>query len=684
MNFKHIRTQMIVSTVSVVVIAMLVLSVVSVLSCSNIAENQIQDTMEATLESKVNIIDQQLLKIVSMGQTISSSVSTSYEAIDMTQYEKMLSEVIDDNEMVLGSGLWFEPYVFNKNEKYMGPYVYKNGDKIETTYDYSNAEYDYFTQEYYTLPKETKDVIITNPYFDETSNLIMSSCSIPIMKNDTYIGCVTVDMQLDSLKKMINDVQFGNTGKAILLASDGTFLAGVDDEKIKAAQNIKDSKHVSMSRIGEAFATEENGYVDFIDDNGVEKNGYFGKLNSVDWIIITYMDHAESIKPIQKIEAQLVIISLIAVIFCVAAILIQVQKIAKNISKINEFAGSLALGDFTIDPVNIREKNELGTMGQSLNLMYQNNKEVIQHISDHAIIIDDSSEKLTDASNKLLDDFTQIQNSMNLINEATLNSSAATQQVNASVEEVAASVNVLTQETIDNKHVSTSIKKRAEDLKNNSKNSFDSTNLLSKKYEMQLEVSIQNSAVVESIGEMAMVIAGIAEQINLLSLNASIEAARAGEQGKGFAVVASEIGSLANETANAVERIQETISQVQIAFAKLTKDAEELIKFIKGPVSSDYNSFVEIAIQYGKDAEFFAESSDKISNMTNNISSIMGELTDAIQNIAESAQETSEVSGTVLNSVDNVSGIVTDIDKMSTSQQQIASELDTIVHSFKL
>ena len=94
---------------------------------------------------------------------------------------------------------------------------------------------------------------------------------------------------------------------------------------------------------------------------------------------------------------------------------------------------------------------------------------------------------------------------------------------------------------------------------------------------------------------MANVISEIADQINLLSLNASIEAARAGEAGKGFAVVASEIGSLATSTAEAVGQIQNTISQVQNAFDSLTKDAQNMLGFVVNDVTPDYSNFVEVA-----------------------------------------------------------------------------------------
>jgi len=379
-----------------------------------------------------------------------------------------------------------------------------------------------------------------------------------------------------------------------------------------------------------------------------------------------------------------VIISIITLALTVVIVLLQVNNIAKSIKKVCGFSKSLSEGDFTLEPLTVTQNNELGLMGDALNDMYLSNRTVIKNISEHSIHINDSSEKLKTSSSILLDGFKNIQKSMSTINEATLSSSAATEEVNASAEEVAASVGFLNQETMDNKNMSAEIKKRADALGTTTKESQEVAVNLSGQFERQLEVSIENSKVVANIGEMAKVIAGIAEQINLLALNASIEAARAGEQGKGFAVVASEIGNLASETASAVDEIQKTIGEVQIAFKNLSNDAKDLLSFVQDRVQPDYAAFVETANQYGKDAEYFAQSADKISNMADGITHIMHEVTDAIQSIAESSQETSEVSGNILQAVDDVADVVDEVNDMSDNQQKIAGELEEIVSKFKL
>ena len=109
-----------------------------------------------------------------------------------------------------------------------------------------------------------------------------------------------------------------------------------------------------------------------------------------------------------------------------------------------------------------------------------------------------------------------------------------------------------------------------------------------------------------------------------------------------------------------------------------------MLSFVQDTVTKDYNNFVETANQYGKDADFIASSSNKISDMSATIHQIMNEVTEAIQDIAESSQETAVISSTVLDSVDTASMTVNNVSDMSQKQQTIADALETVVQKFQL
>lgn len=684
MRFKKIRTKMLATLLPVIIAAMGILTAISALTSSDIVNEQISDTMEATLQAEAGSIEDYLKVVESMAMTVSRMVGTSYKEMDLSQYEKMLAAIISDNDMVLGSGIWFEPYVYDSNERYVGPYIFKDGAAISTTYDYSNAQYDYFSQEYYTLAKASKEPVITDPYYDATSDTIMSSCTMPVFDNSKFIGCVTVDVELSSIEQVISNIKVGDNGTAFLLSAGGTYLAGVDSKKITDAVSVLDDTNSSLAQAGSVIIGNKSGETEYTADDNVKYRLYYSSIPVTDWHIVIQMPETELTKSTYTLLGKLVTVCVVSLAICCIIVLLQVSSIAKSIKRVQIFAQNLAQGDFTIDKLQVKSKDELGTMGSSLNDMYVGNRDVISNISVHSADIADSSNLLKAASGKLLDEFTEIQEYMSEINEAMMSASAATQQVNASAEEVGSSIEILASQTEEGSKISQDIKKRAVLVEEQSRSAYQSATQLSVQFEQRLDSSIENAKVVESIGQMASVIANIAEQINLLSLNASIEAARAGEQGKGFAVVASEIGKLAGETADTVNNIQTIIGQVQTAFEQLSGDSKALLGFLKETVTPDYNKFVEVADRYGKDAEFFADISDKVSSMSSNVQTIMGEVTLAIQNIARAAETTAESGSKVMTSVDSVSGMVGDVRDMANKQQKISDNLDTVVKRFKL
>ena len=256
--------------------------------------------------------------------------------------------------------------------------------------------------------------------------------------------------------------------------------------------------------------------------------------------------------------------------------------------------------------------------------------------------------------------------------------------MNASVEEVNASINVLVGETGQSEKLSEEIKQRAEEIKRSSQNSSEESIRLSGQYQRNVEESIENAKIVESIGMLADVIAGIADQINLLSLNASIEAARAGEQGRGFAVVAGEIGKLAGETANAVGQIKDTIAKIKTSFDGLIHDTTELLQFVTDTVTPDYQSFVNAAVQYGDDADSIRASTINIAELTDHIEKIVNEVSEAVSSIAESSQEVASSSVTIVEALDSATGVVGQLNEKAEEQTSIASDLTNVVSRFKL
>lgn len=684
MKFKKIGTKMLVVILPVVILAMLLLTAVIGFSSRDIINDQIDSRMQEELSAQSGVMGEDLHTVSSMAQSISRVVATTYQTTSMDTYEKMLGELIQDNDMVSGSGLWFEPYAYQADAEYMGPYVYKDGDQLATTYDYSNAEYNYFAQEYYELAKASTEPVFTDPYYDETSDSIMSTCAMPILVNDQFIGCVTVDIQLDAITTLVDNIKVGDAGRGMLLTAEGVYIGGAAGDKIQNSVVITEDKDApALAKAAEKILAGDSGETSYKGSDG-QINLYYSRVDATGWILIITMPNSELTQPIMQLLAKLFGICIVALIVVALVIILSVNSISKGLNRVKAFAGSLAEGDFTVDPIQVKTQDELGVMGGSLNAMYDSNKDVISNIAEHATDIDEASTKLRSATTELSENFAEIKKNIEEVNNAMMTTSAATEEVNASTEEVLSNVNLLTEETQNSTAMAQEIRGRAKEVGETSRKSFESASTLAKQFEERLAESIENAKVVSSIEELANVISEIADQINLLSLNASIEAARAGEAGKGFAVVASEIGSLATSTAEAVGQIQNTISQVQNAFDSLTKDAQNMLGFVVNDVTPDYSNFVEVAKQYGEDAASIERTAENISNMSDNIKQIMQEVTAAVQSIAEATQDTTEVSGNMTEKVVVVADHVDNVSEMAEKEDVIARELTGVVSRFKL
>jgi methyl-accepting chemotaxis protein len=447
--------------------------------------------------------------------------------------------------------------------------------------------------------------------------------------------------------------------------------------------NIKDEENKSLANVGNIILQKDTGSATYIDGN--EKyNVYFNTIGQYGWKLVIEMPQSELFAPVNRMTTSVVIIGVFAIILCIIVISLQITRVANGIVKVNKSIGALAAGDFTIEPVKVKSKDELGKMSDAVSLMHDNNRKIIANITNSATVINDASIDLNQASNDLARQFQDIKHIMQQVNGDMMSTSAATEELNASVEEVNASVNVLAAETVSSAQMAAEIEARASQIGENSRKSFEKAEKLVDEYELGLNTSIENANVVTNIGTLAEVISSIAEQINLLSLNASIEAARAGEQGRGFAVVAGEIGKLATETTRAVDEIKVTIEQVQEAFSGLTDNSKSLLEFLSSTVTPDYNDFVSVAENYGDDAKKIRALSEKVSEMSNSIEHTITEITSAIQNITESAQNTAENGSNVSNTIDKVAEVVENVANKSIEQEEIASNLQKLVSVFKL
>jgi methyl-accepting chemotaxis protein len=380
-------------------------------------------------------------------------------------------------------------------------------------------------------------------------------------------------------------------------------------------------------------------------------------------------------------------IVLISTVITFCIIIFMAYILSKNIidplNKIKNLAYRLSSYDFSI-PISITRKDEFGETAIALNSAQENVNDLIKMIMENSEDISASSEELSATVEELLSKVEIIDEAVNNIAAGMEESSAASEEISASVQEVDASINVLSATAMDGSNNANKSKSRASEVKNNSEKAIEETIKIYDEKQNKMKKAIEDGKIVETIKVMADTIGSIAEQTNLLALNAAIEAARAGEQGKGFAVVADEVRKLAEESKESAFTIQETIKNVQAAFKSSNETGNEILEFINKDVNAQFQAYKETGNQYYNDSDLVSKMSDEIAAMSEEITATIGQVSEAVQNMAESSQKSSEDSVIIKESMDETTRAIEQVSLTAQSQAELAQNLNEMVLKFKI
>lgn len=356
---------------------------------------------------------------------------------------------------------------------------------------------------------------------------------------------------------------------------------------------------------------------------------------------------------------------------------------SKVLFKIKNLATRLSNYDFSEDLI-LKRYDEYGETADTLNKAQQNVRELISAITENIHNVNSSSENLTISVNEISNNLIAVNEETKKINTSVQENSAIAEEISASVKEVNLTVNILSEKAMDGTSNVTNIKARANTVENSSNKAIQSISKVYHEKEEKIIKAIEEGKVVHEIGIMANAISEIAEQINLLSLNAAIEAARAGEQGRGFAVVAEEVRKLADQSSEAVENVKKVIGKVEKSFNDLSLSSNELLQFMDMDVNKQFEEFSHIGKQYYKDADFVNSMSSELARMSEEINEVISQVSDAVQHMAQMSQRSSESTNSIENSSSNSISSMKNISVNAKEQLTLAKKLEETVEKFKI
>jgi methyl-accepting chemotaxis protein len=327
------------------------------------------------------------------------------------------------------------------------------------------------------------------------------------------------------------------------------------------------------------------------------------------------------------------------------------NSISKVFKRIKFDLEKLEQGDLQIqfNQKLLKRKDEVGDITRSFINMQNQISHTMTQIKEESFKIKESTMILETSANNVYNDVEDISATTEQLSAGMQETAASSEEMSAAAVEIEREIDNVNEKSNHGLEVASEIKLRAEQLKDTAIDSQKTANEIYEKANKQIRTSIEKTKAIEEIRALSKTISSITAQTNLLALNASIESARAGEAGKGFAVVANEIRLLAENSKEAVSKIEEITIEVAEAVEGLVSDSNYILEFIDNKVIKDYDVLVSTGEQYNKDAILVEEMVEKIKKSAIQLSESIKYIRQAVDEVtiatSEGASGSTEIAG---------------------------------------
>ena len=498
--------------------------------------------------------------------------------------------------------------------------------------------------------------------------------------NGKMLGCLGGGCFISELQNIIGGMELNglSASQAYLVNNTRNTYIFAPDEELQG-QEVDNSIHLAAMAKG---ATSQEGVYTETVEGGTKLIIAYNVIPSLNFEMIV-IDARDEVMATATSVGKVILSFGIAILIAMVVITIFVaSRIGKDVSNVGDIITEVGTLDLTKAEklrAYANRKDEVGMIAKAAGELAYAVRNSVQALRERSETLADDSEQLAASAEKTMDSLSQIDKAVREIAEGATNQSSETQNASDSVVKIGNMVEETINQTDKLKEAAESMQTSSERAKGILKDLSEINDKTKESVNVIYEQTNETNASAEKIQEATALISSIADQTNLLSLNASIEAARAGEMGKGFAVVAQEIGQLAEQSSSSAKQIEDVIA----ALVENSKRAVSTMDEVK-EIMEKQNEYIEKTGEIFGDVDVEINSSlngiNEISDTVSRLNDLRNVVVDAVSSLtaiaeenAASTEETSASATIVNDMMGDVSSIAA---RVSDTAKNIKDDVD--------
>ena len=518
------------------------------------------------------------------------------------------------------------------------------------------------------------------------SQKLALSLYCPVYDTDgrTILGYVGGAQYAESLKTLLDGLSVkGMEGARNYMINTATGVHIFDEDAERMATPIED--RMLQSVIMSVTDGGVNGNMEYISEEGEESIAVYQAMRERGWAVVLsdgqdeiYRDAYASRNILAMIcggaYVLIVLLAWISVKLCVKPL----EVVRKSIISMKnlELKAPEELGRY------VGGRSETGQIASAMGSLYDTLRGIVSTLQNCTDSLEHSTGTMNDATSTLIEYVGDNSATTEELAASIVTTNGAIGNVVVEIEKISELVSYVADKVKVGDKKSMQLIQTAENMKKMAGTALRESGEKIRLNRSNIESAMVNLQSLTRVNEMAQQILDIADQTNLLSLNASIEAARAGEQGKGFAVVAQEIGKLAADSSATAKQISLICQEIDGNIANVQNCVDDIIGFMEGDVSKRFQEFVDIANEYGVSVTNIRSAMGEIEESSEGFEASIISIRDRMGVIQSASKENEVGVDEIVSKIERTNMTAEELQKVSTSNSNNAREISSVVDRF--